>query len=267
MTQQTRARGKLNFSSAIATIVPPVAFGLICLFFWQFIVVTADIKPYLLPIPLAIAEQLAAVFPLLLSSLLATGLSAVIGLIVGSFLGIVCAFLASTLAVVDRMLAPIVAAIAVVPIVALAPIANTLFGATSDTPRRLVVTIVVFAPIFINTLRGLRQVRPLHRDLMHSYGASRKQFIRVVAFPVAVPFVFTGLRIASSLAVISAIVAEYFGGLQNGLGSRITSAAANSAYPRAWAYVIGAIVLGIIFYTVTLLLQQLVHRRRPHHVP
>ncbi len=81
---------------------------------------------------------------------------------------------------------------------------------------------------------------------------------RLVRLPAALPFFFTGLRQASSLAVIAAVVAEYFGGLQNGLGSRITSAAANTAYPRAWAFVVGACVLGLVFYLAALLLERLV---------
>jgi len=81
-------------------------------------------------------------------------------------------------------------------------------------------------------------------------------FARLVRLPGALPFVFTGLRQASSLAVIAAVVSEYFGGLQDGLGSRITSAAAFTAYPRAWAYVVGACVLGLIFYLATLVAER-----------
>src|ERR1700712_1491398 len=236
------------------SILPPVILGLAFLLLWQLAVVVFDIKPYLLPSPTDIVGQIVLVFPLLWSSLLATGLNALIGVVVGAVLAIVLALLASRLTIFDHMIVPIVAAVAVVPIVALAPILNTMFGSTSDTPRRIVVLIVVFAPIFINTLRGLRQVRPVHRDLMRAYAASNWQMTRTVTLPGAVPFIFTGLRIAAPLGVISAIVAEYFGGLQNGLGSRITSAAANSAYPRAWAYVVGAIVLRLGFYGATLLL-------------
>ncbi|MCU1481675.1 MAG: transporter permease [Subtercola sp.] len=244
------------------SILPPIILGLAFLLLWQLVVIVFDIKPYLLPAPTDIAGQIVLVFPLLWSSLLATGLNALIGVVVGAVLAIVLALLASRLTVFDRMIVPLVAAVAVVPIVALAPILNTMFGSTSDTPRRIVVLIVVFAPIFINTLRGLRQVRPVHRDLMRAYAASNWQMTRTVTLPGAIPFIFTGLRIAAPLGVISAIVAEYFGGLQNGLGSRITSAAANSAYPRAWAYVFGAIVLGLVFYGATLLLEWLVTRRR-----
>jgi NitT/TauT family transport system permease protein len=242
-------------------VLPPLVLGVLALIAWQLLVVLADIKPYLLPSPTAIGEQIGEIFPMLVSSTLATGTNAFIGLLGGAIVAIVAALLASRLPVVDRMLVPIVAAVAVVPIVALAPVLNTMYGSTSETPRRLVVAIVVFAPIFINTLRGLRQVLPVHRDLMKAYAASPWQVTKTVTLPGALPFLFTGLRIASSLGVISALVAEYFGGLQNGLGARITSAASNSAYPRAWAYVFGAIILGLVFYGVTLLLERIVQRR------
>jgi NitT/TauT family transport system permease protein len=116
---------------------------------------------------------------------------------------------------------------------------------------------VVFFPLFVNAVRGLTQVAPIHRELMDSYGASGWAFARKVRVPNALPFVFTGLRLAASLAVIAAVVAEYFGGVQKGLGTRITSAASNTAYPRAWAYVAAACVLGLVFYLAATLLERL----------
>ena len=143
------------------------------------------------------------------------------------------------------------------PIIALAPLLNNMFDSTSSLPRRVVAGIIVFFPVFINTLRGLREVNPIHQELMHTYAASGWTFAVKVRLPGSLPHVFTGLRQASSLAVIAAVVAEYFGGLQTGLGSRITSAAAFTAYPRAWAFVVGACLLGLVFYLTTLLLERL----------
>ena len=243
-------------------LLPPIALGVIALLGWELLVQLAKIQPYLLPAPSAIGKQLALVLPGLWAATLATGSNALIGLIAGSVLAIVLALVASRLRFVDELIAPVVAAIAVVPIVALAPVLTNMFGATSETPRRVIVGVVVFVPVFVNTLRGLRQVLPVHRDLMRAYAASNWQLTRTVTIPGALPYIFTGLNIASSLAVISAVVAEYFGGLQNGLGSRITSAASNSAYPRAWAYVFGAILLGLVFYAATLALERLASRRR-----
>ncbi|MHB1173166.1 MAG: ABC transporter permease [Lacisediminihabitans sp.] len=249
-------------SVLLRRVLPPLFLGIAALFGWQLTVQLGNIQPYLLPSPLAIATQFQLVLPALTPAALATGTNALVGLLGGAIVAILVALVSSRLSVVDEIIAPIVAAVAVVPIVALAPVLTNMFGATSETPRRLIVAIVVFVPVFVNTLRGLRQVQPVHRDLMRAYAASSWQLSRTVTIPGALPYVFTGLNIASSLAVISAIVAEYFGGLQNGLGSRITSAAANSAYPRAWAYVVASILLGLVFYVVTLLLERLVSRSR-----
>ena len=242
--------------------VAPVLLGLLALVVWQAVVVGAGIKPYLLPSPTAIVEQLVLVLPLVWAAALATGMNVLVGLVVGSLVAIGAAIIAARSRMADTLLSPTAAALSVMPIVALAPALNTMFGTTSTTPRRLVVSVVVFAPVFVNTLRGLRQVQPVHRDLLRAYAATPGQVTRTVTVPGALPYLFTGLRIASSTAVIAAIVAEYFGGLQNGLGSRITAAAANSAYARAWAFVLGAIVLGLVFYLATLSLERAVARRQ-----
>jgi len=139
--------------------------------------------------------------------------------------------------------------------VALAPVFYAMFGASVETGRQIVAAIAVSIPIFFNVLRGLRQVQPIHRDLMRAYAASSWQISRTVTLPGALPYFFTGLRIASSLAVISALVAEYFGGPVSGLGKAITSAVSSSNYPLAWAFVLGAILTGLVFYTATYALE------------
>jgi NitT/TauT family transport system permease protein len=242
--------------------VPPLVLGALALLAWQALVVGAGIKPYLLPSPTAIGAQLALVAPLVWTSALATGANVLVGIVLGTVVAIAAAVAAARSGFVDELMSPTAAAVSVMPIVALAPVLNTMFGTTSTTPRRLIVAVVVFAPVFVTTLRGLRQVQPVHRDLMRAYAATPRQLTRLVTIPGALPFLFTGLRIASSTAVISAVVAEYFGGLQNGLGSRITSAAANSAYARAWAFVLGAIALGLVFYLATLALERAAARRQ-----
>ena len=233
-------------------VLAPLVLGVLVLIGWQQLVTVTGIKPYLLPSPTAIWDQLVQIVPLVVSAALATGANVLVGLLLGAVLAIAAAIGAARTRWFDALMSPTAAALSVMPIVALAPALNTMFGTTSTTPRRLVVAVVVFAPVFVNTLRGLRQVQPVHRDLMRSYAASPSQVTRTVTIPGALPYVFTGLRIASSTGVIAAVVAEYFGGLQNGLGSRITSAAANSGYARAWAFVLGAIVLGLVFYLATL---------------
>jgi NitT/TauT family transport system permease protein len=232
-------------------------FGVLVVIAWQLTVTVGRIAPFIVPAPSAIWAELVEQRTNVWNAALASGENALIGLIGGAVAGVLAALAASRFRPLSEVSVPFAAVLNALPIIALAPILNNMFESTSSVPRRLVAGIIAFFPVFINTLRGLREVDPIHRELMHSYAASGWTFARKVRLPGALPFVFTGLRQASSLAVIAAVVAEYFGGLQNGLGSRITSAAAFTAYPRAWAFVVGACLLGLVFYLSTLLLERL----------
>ncbi|MCY7342068.1 MAG: ABC transporter permease subunit [Pseudonocardia sp.] len=243
-------------------VLPPVAFGIAVLAAWEVLVVVAGVPAFLLPAPTAIAAQIGAQFDVLVSTAAVTGGNALVGLVAGFVLGVVLALLAAGSRLVSDVLTPVVLAASAVPIVALAPVFTTMFGSTTEIPRRLVVTLVVVVPVFVSTARGLRQVQPVHAELMSSLAATPWQHARFVRLPGAVPFVMTGLRLAAPAAVIAAVVAEYFGGLQNGLGSRISSAAANTAYARAWAFVAASIALGLLFHLAGLLAERLLTRGR-----
>lgn len=245
----------------VRTVLAPVLLGMAVVLLWQGVVTLLAIKPFILPGPLTIADQFGANLQNVANGMLATGRNALIGLLIGTVLGVLLAILAALVRLLDEMAAPIVAAIAVVPIVALAPVLYTMYGAGAETARQFVAALAVFVPVYFNTLKGLRQVRPVHRDLMRSYAATSWQATRTVTLPTALPFVFTGLRIASSLAVISALIAEYFGGPVGGLGKSITSSASSSNYGLAWAYVLGSILLGLLFYSAALIVEKLVSRR------
>jgi NitT/TauT family transport system permease protein len=241
----------------LARIAPPIVVGVLAVVAWELVVSLGRIAPFILPAPSAIWHEFLAQRGNVWDAALASGLNALIGLAWGAAAGVLAAMAASRFRLLSEVSVPFAAVLNALPIIALAPILNNMFESTSSVPRRLVAGIIVFFPVFINTLRGLREVDPTHRELMASYAVRGWTFTRLVLLPGALPFVFTGLRQASSLAVIAAVVAEYFGGLQNGLGSRITSAAAFTAYPRAWAFVAGACLLGLVFYLSTLLLERL----------
>jgi NitT/TauT family transport system permease protein len=249
-------------TASVGRWLPPVLFGIAVLLIWQLVVVLAQVPAFLLPAPTAIATQIGAQLPTLVSTTLVTGANALIGLVAGFVLGVALALLAARSRLVYELSTPVVLAASAVPIVALAPVFTTMFGSTTEIPRRLVVTIVVLVPVFVSTVRGLRQVLPVHAELMTALAATPGQFARFVRLPGAVPYIMTGLRVAAPAAVIAAIVAEYFGGLQNGLGSRISSAAANTAYARAWAFVAASIVLGLLFHLAGVLAERLVTRGR-----
>jgi NitT/TauT family transport system permease protein len=238
-------------------LLPPVIVGVLALLLWELTVTLGRIAPFILPAPSAIWRELTVQRGNVWDAALASGANALAGLVAGTVIAVLAALAASRSKLLGEVSIPFAAVVNALPIIALAPILNNMFESTSSVPRRLVTAIVVFFPVFLNLLRGLREVNPVHQELMHTYAAGGWTFARKVRLPGALPHLFTGLRQASSLAVIAAVVAEYFGGLQDGLGARITSAAAFTAYPRAWAFVAGACLLGLTFYLVTLLLERL----------
>lgn len=239
---------------------PPVLLLVLLLASWHALVVLAEIPPFVLPGPLDIAGEFRSYAGPISSAAVVTGRNAAAGLIAGALLGVLLAAVAAAVAALDVLFEPVVAGLSVVPIVALAPVLYSMYGASSEQARVIVAAVAVFVPVYVNTLRGLRQVRPVHRDLMRACAATPWQVTRTVTVPTALPFVFTGLRMASSLAVISAIVAEYFGGPRSGVGSFITTAASGSNYAQAWAYVLGGIAVGLLFYAVTACAEHLVSR-------
>ena len=242
-------------------VVAPITVGAVIVFTWIVAVDLLKVAPRALPSPVAIVNELVLRAGIILEDMSITATNALVGLAVGSIVAIVFAALAATSRPIDGMLAPLVAAIAVVPIVALTPILNTMFGASSQFGRQAVAAIAAFVPVFVNVLRGLRQTRPVHRDLLRASGASGLQTFRVLTLPTALPYLLTGLRIASSIAVIAALVAEYFGGPADGIGTAIATYAKSGRAALAFAYVAGGIAIGLVFFLVTSLLERLVSRR------
>lgn len=244
-------------------VAAPVAVGLIMLSLWVLLVDVLAVAPRALPSPFAVASEIALRSGIILEDMAITASNALLGLAVGTIVAIVAAGLAASFRPIDGMLAPLVAAIAVVPIVALTPILNTMFGASSQFGRQTIAALAAFVPVFINVLRGLRQTRPVHRDLLRASGASAGQTFRLLTLPTALPYLMTGLRVASSLAVIAALVAEYFGGPADGIGTAIAGYAKSGKAALAFAYVAGGIAIGLVFFLVTLLLERIVMRRAP----
>lgn len=241
-------------------VLAPIVFGVAAVVVWEVLVAALAIKPFVLPAPSGIWAEFVGRFPTILQSAGVTGLNALLGLVVGVVLAIVAAVVAALLDTVDELTQPLVTALSVIPIAALAPVLYTMYGADQQTARVIVAALAVFVPVYVNALRGLRQVQPVHRDLMRANAATGWQATRTVTLPGAVPHLFTGIRIASSLAVISALIAEYFGGPVNGLATAITSAISYSATSLAYAFVLGSVLLGLLFFVVALGLERLATR-------
>jgi NitT/TauT family transport system permease protein len=245
------------------TVIAPIVLGVAVVALWQLAVVTFNIQPFVLPGPLKIGTTVADDWNVIWAGMIVTGRNALVGFVVGSLVALIAAMISALARGFDELTQPIVTVAAVIPLVALGPVLYTMFNAGAETARQIIAAIAVFVPVYVNTLRGLRQVKPVHRDLMRAYAATPWQATRSVTIPGALPFIFIGLRIASSLAVISALIAEYFGGPVDGLATSITSSAAQSNYTVAYAFVVGAVLLGLVFYCVTLGLEKLATRHSP----
>lgn len=255
----------MNGSGAVRAakvLAPPVLFGAAFLVLWQVFVRAADIRSYVLPAPSDIWTSTRRAHSQIVEAAVHSGLNALVGLLIGTVAGVALAAVAVRIPLLGGTISPLVAGLAAMPIVALAPLLNNMYSPLSTLPRREVVAVSAFVPIFVNVARGLARLTPVHRELMQSFAASDTATLRLIRVPGAMPYFFNGLRIASSVAVIAAVVSEYFGGLADGLGSRITASVGATDYPAAWASVFGAVVLGLIFFLAALVLERTVLGRR-----
>jgi NitT/TauT family transport system permease protein len=156
-----------------------------------------------------------------------------------------------------RALMPYAIAANAIPIIAFAPITNAWFGLLSPWSKIVISAVLCFFPVLVNSLRGLTSVRPESLELMRSYAASEAAVFRRVRIPTSLPFVFTALKVASVLAMIGAVVGDYFGGSTKALGIQIQSSVTLSQYEYAWSAILVASILGIAFYSAIALVERL----------
>jgi NitT/TauT family transport system permease protein len=154
-------------------------------------------------------------------------------------------------------LMPYLIAANAIPIVAFAPITNAWFGTLSPWSKIVIAAVLCFFPVLVNTLRGLTSVRPESIELMRSYAAPQRVVFRRVRIPNSLPYVFSALKIACVLAMIGAVVGDYFGGSTEALGVQIVSAVSLAQYETAWAAILVASLMGIAFYAVVALAERL----------
>jgi NitT/TauT family transport system permease protein len=246
----------------VEAFVPPLVFGTIFVLLWEGLVSAFDLKPFFLPAPSAIARAFVDNVDLIWEATTLSGGNALVGLVAGTVVGVGASFLLLRFNLLNELATPLAVALNAIPIIVLVAVFNNMFSITSEVPRRLMVTLVVFFIVLVNVAKGLRQVGPTHLELLRSYAATPRQVLVKARIPNALPHLFTALKIAAPTAVITAFVAEYFGGNQNGLGSRITSNVANSKNAVAWAYVIGACFLGLTFFLISVALESITTHRR-----
>lgn len=251
-----------NLISSLRYYAPTLIFAVSVIVAWELLVTVFDIQQFLLPKPSAIFAELRSEVDLVLNDSLSSSLlfssaqatlwEAVGGFAIGCSAGIIVALITARWTIVSEATMPLAIAANSVPIIAFAPIMNNWFSITNPASKMAIVAIIVFFPTMINTVKGLTLVDPRQLELMHSYAAKPFKILFALRIPNALPYIFSALRVASSLSVIGAVVGEFFGGPRARLGVFITQEAAGFNFARAWTAIIMAALIGITFYLLVL---------------
>ncbi|MBU2991736.1 ABC transporter permease [Octadecabacter sp. 1_MG-2023] len=241
------ANGPRSDTRAISLLIP-VIFGVTIIAMWQVLVTMLGVSPIILPAPSAIAQRFAASIPLLWADFEQTILK---GAMTGYAIGMIAAFAVALLAdrspFLTKGILPVGAFMAALPIVGTAPIFVKWLGSDWQS-KAAVVGVMVFFPILVNTVAGLKDTSAMQRDLMRTYGAGYWPTLFKLRLPAALPFIFNGLKIATTLALIGAIVAEFFGSPTVGMGFRISTSVGQLALDMVWAEIVVAALAGSAFY-------------------
>jgi NitT/TauT family transport system permease protein len=237
-------------------LLAPLVFGAFLLFLWEVLTIGLRIPMVLLPAPSAIAAKIGNSVPMLAADFVQTFVRAVVpGWILGSLSGFLIAVLADRVPFLARGLVPIGNFVAALPIIGIAPIMVMWFGFDWQS-KAAVVVIMTFFPMLVNTIQGLSQSTRLDRDLMRSYGAGHWKTLLKLKLWAALPFIFNALKINSTLALIGAIVAEFFGTPIVGMGFRISTEVGRMSLDMVWAEIAMAAAAGSLFYGLIALVER-----------
>ena len=227
--------------------VPAIVVFFLAIVVWQLAIDAFNIQKFLLPKPGAIVSAFWTQRSVLWSAGWLTLKEALGGFAIGSAAGIFMAVVLARFRRLGDALMPIAIAANAIPIIAFAPIFNAWFDPLSLAPRMATAAVLCFFPVLVNTLRGLTSVRPAQVELMRSYAATELDIFRRVRVPTALPFVFSALKVATVLAMIGAIVSDYFGTFGS-LGITIKNSVALFDFETAWAAILMASILGVLLY-------------------
>lgn len=231
-------------------IAVPLIFGVTLLVLWEGLVRALGVSPVILPPPSTVAQTFANSTDILWQDFQQTVFKgALTGFAIGSTSAFLTAIAIDRSAFLTRGLLPIGNFVAALPIVGIAPILVSWFGFDWQS-KAAVVVVMVFFPILVNTVQGLRETDAMQRDLMRTYAAGYLQTLLKLRLPAAMPFIFNGLKIATTLALIGAIVAEYFGSPTRGMGFRISTGVGSLSIDLVWAEIAVAALAGTTFYGI-----------------
>ena len=239
----------------LADLLPPLVIGLAMLLVWQAIVKLFGVPAVILPAPSAIAWRLATSVPTLTADFVQTIRGVLAGYIIGNVAGLVVAVLIDRSPFLQRGLLPLGNLVSALPIIGVAPIMVMWFGFDWQS-KAAVVVIMTFFPMMVNAATGLRSAGAMERDLMKTYAANYWQTLMKLRLPAALPFVFNALKINTTLAMIGAIVAEFFGTPTVGMGFRISTEVGRLSLDMVWATIVVAAVTGSLFYALVALIER-----------
>jgi NitT/TauT family transport system permease protein len=254
--QLAARRPRDEASRRVLNLAVPLLFGAVVFYLWEVLVRGFGVSPVIMPAPSAAAARFASSLPTLGADFVQTFVRGVlIGYAIGCGAGLLVAILAQRFAFLGRGLLPLGNFFSALPLVGVAPIVVMWFG--FDWPSKAaVVALVTFFPMLVNTLAGLSASGHMERDLMRSYGADHRQTLIKLYLPAALPFIFNALKINATLALIGAIVAEFFGTPTQGIGFRISTEAGRMAIDMVWAEIALAAIAGMAFYGLVALAER-----------
>lgn len=231
-------------------------FGIAFLVLWEAVVTGFQVPPVILPAPSPIGARIASSLPVLGMDVVQTVLrGALTGYVIGCSAAVITALLIDRSPFLQRGLLPLGNLVAALPIVGVAPIMVMWFGSDWQS-KATVVVVMVFFPMLVNTVEGLKAADRMQLDLMRTYAANYRTTLWKLRFPMAAPFMFNGLKICSTLALIGAIVAEFFGSPTLGMGFRISTEAGRFNFDMVWAEIAAAAICGSAFYGAVTLIER-----------
>ena len=240
---------------SIRRLVPTI-FGLTIILVWELTVRGLGVPLVILPPPSLVVQTASENLPILWKDFVQTFLKGALrGYVIGCASAILVAILVERYSFLQRGLLPVASFMAALPIIGTAPILVMWFGFDWHS-KAAVVVVMVFFPMLINAVAGLRESSLIQQDLMRTYAANAWQTFFKLKLPVAMPFIFNGLKISTTLALIGAIVAEFFGSPIVGMGFRISTSVGQLALDMVWAEIVVAALAGSLFYGVMALLEK-----------
>jgi ABC-type nitrate/sulfonate/bicarbonate transport system permease component len=227
-------------------VLPPLVFGVVLLLVWQGYVAVSGVRQGIVPSPVEVARALVRDRGVLLSSAGTTLSEILLGYGVAVLLGVMLAIVVSSSRVIGRAIYPWLVVSQMVPIPAIAPVV-LLWTGFDIRPKLIVIALVTFFPIAVNAIDGLRATDPDLVGLLRTLGAGRWDILRIARLPSALPYVFSGLRVAAAFAVLGAVFAEW-AGASSGLGYLVLSYNSQALTADVFAVVVVLAVIGVAMF-------------------